>query len=51
MQNALTIEDTKQRGVFLYIMRNTERFAKGEDQKFKNLQNLLNGDNQPLIEG
>lgn len=51
MQNVLTIEETEQRVLFLYVMKYTESFAKGEDKKLKNIQNLLNGVNQPLIEG
>ena len=53
LQNVLTLEDGKERNINRYIMKQTECFIERNDHRITNnkTQNLLNGANQPLIEG
>ena len=53
LENVLLLEDGERRNINKYIMQHTERFKKrnGHRINYNNVQNLLNGVNQPLIEG
>ncbi len=53
LQNVLTLEDGERRKLNFYIMQQTERFKERNDHRinYNKVRNLLNGENQPLIEG
>lgn len=53
LQNVLTLDDGERRELNKYIMQQTERFTDRNDHRinYNSVQNLLNGVNQPLIEG
>ena len=53
LENVLTLENGEQRNVYKYIMQQTERFTERNEQRinYNNTKKLLNGVNQPLIEG
>lgn len=53
LQNVLTLEDGERRELNKQIMKRTEQFNGRDDYRinFDKAQNLLNGVNQPLIEG
>lgn len=53
LQNVLTLEDGERRNLNKQIMKRTEQFNGRDDYRinFDKAQNLLNGVNQPLIEG
>ena len=53
LQNVLTLESGKERDINKYIMQHTECFKECNDRRitYNKTQNLLNGENQPLLEG
>ncbi len=53
LQTVLTLEDGERRNLNKQIMQRTEQFNGRDDYRinFNKAQNLLNGVNQPLIEG
>lgn len=53
LQNVLTFEDGEHRNLNKYIMEQTKGFTERNDHRisYNKVQNLLNGVNQPLIEG
>lgn len=53
LENVLSLEDGERRNLNRQIMKQTERFTERNDHRisYSKVQNLLNGVNQPLIEG
>ena len=53
LENVLTLEDGENKNINKYIMQQTECFIERNDHRITHTQtqNLLNGVNQPLIEG
>lgn len=53
LENVMTLEDGERRNLNKRIMQQTERFTERNDHRinYSKTQNLLNGVNQPLLEG
>lgn len=52
-ENVMFLEDGEQQNFYKRIMQHTERFTERNDHRinYNKVQNLLNSDTQPLIEG